>query len=40
MMIGFAVWLGVLLTLYFRTVYPMRYGPAKDGAATAPAGRM
>jgi hypothetical protein len=34
LMIGFAIWLGVLLTLYFKTVYPMRY--PSDAAATRP----
>jgi hypothetical protein len=33
--LGFAVWLGVLLTLYFTTVYPLRH--ASSGAtATRP----
>jgi hypothetical protein len=36
MLIGFAIWLGVLLTLYLKTVYPMRYGPAHSGASTTP----
>jgi hypothetical protein len=34
MLIGFLAWVGVLLALYFNTVYPMRHGGA---AATAPA---
>ena len=34
LMITFAIWLGVLLTLYFRTVYPLRYPSA--GSATRP----
>jgi hypothetical protein len=34
LLIGFVIWLGVLLTLYFRTVYPMRY-PSTD-ATTRP----
>ena len=38
LLIAFIVWLGVLLTLYFKTVYPMRYGdqPSGAGAATRP----
>ena len=34
LMIGFAIWLGVLLTLYFKTVYPMRYPAGQTGATT------
>jgi hypothetical protein len=34
LLIAFGVWLGVLLTLYFSTVYPLRYPSA--GAATRP----
>lgn len=34
LMVLFLIWLGVLLTLYFRTVYPMRY-PSTD-ATTRP----
>ena len=34
LMIGFAIWLGVLLTLYFKTVYPLRY--PSDAATTRP----
>jgi hypothetical protein len=26
--VAFAVWLGVLLTLYMKTVYPMRHSPS------------
>jgi hypothetical protein len=33
LMLGFAVWLGALLTLYFKTVYPQRHPSA---AATRP----
>lgn len=33
LMLGFVVWLGVLLTLYFKTVYPQRHPSA---AATRP----
>ena len=32
LMIGFAIWLGVLLTLYFKTVYPIRYPPGQTAA--------
>ena len=35
LLISFLIWLGVLLTLYFRTVYPMRY-PSTDATATRP----
>jgi hypothetical protein len=34
LLIGFVIWLGLLLSLYFRTVYPMRY-PSTD-ATTRP----
>ena len=34
LMVGFAIWLGVLLTLYFQTVYPLRHAPST--AATRP----
>lgn len=36
LLVGFAVWLGVLLTLYFKTVYPLRHTPSTDAAATRP----
>ncbi|MDB5323690.1 MAG: hypothetical protein JWN40_5321 [Phycisphaerales bacterium] len=35
LLVSFIIWLGVLLTLYFRTVYPMRY-PSTDATATRP----
>jgi hypothetical protein len=35
LLITFVIWLGVLLTLYFKTVYPMRY-PSTDATATRP----
>jgi hypothetical protein len=35
LLIGFVIWLGLLLSLYFRTVYPMRY-PSTDATATRP----
>ena len=36
LLIGFVVWVGVLLGLYFKTVYPMRH--AESAATTAPTG--
>ena len=39
LLIAFIVWLGVLLTLYFKTVYPMRYPSAtatRPGASGLP----
>jgi hypothetical protein len=36
LLIGFAIWLGVLLTLYYRTVYPMRHHPSAGAATTLP----
>ena len=39
LLITFIVWLGVLLTLYFKTVYPMRYPSAtatRPGASGLP----
>ena len=36
LLVGFAIWLGVLLTLYFKTVYPLRHTPSTDAAATRP----
>ena len=36
LLIGFALWLGVLLTLYFRTVVPMRHQPSAGAATTLP----
>jgi hypothetical protein len=35
LMILFVVWLGVLFTLYFKTVYPLRHS-ATDAATTRP----
>jgi hypothetical protein len=35
LLISFVIWLGILLTLYFKTVYPMRY-PSTDATATRP----
>lgn len=38
-MVAFAVWLGVLLTLYFKTVYPERHPSAtatRPGASALP----
>lgn len=34
LLIAFAIWLGILLTLYFKTVYPMRY-PASAPPASS-----
>ena len=34
LLIGFAIWLALLLTLYIRTVYPLRHAPST--AATRP----
>ena len=36
LLFGFAIWLGALLTLYFKTVYPLRHAPSTDAAATRP----
>ena len=39
LLIGFVIWLGALLTLYFKTVYPMRYPSAtatRPGASGLP----
>jgi hypothetical protein len=39
LLISFVIWLGVLLTLYFKTVYPMRYPSAtatRPGASGLP----
>ena len=39
LLIAFVIWLGVLLTLYFKTVYPMRYPSAtatRPGASGLP----
>ena len=36
LLITFVIWLGALLTLYFKTVYPMRYPSATDATATRP----
>lgn len=36
LLVGFAVWLGVLVTLYFKTVYPLRHPSARATPATAP----
>ena len=39
LLIGFLIWLGALLTLYFKTVYPMRYPSAtatRPGASALP----
>jgi hypothetical protein len=33
LLVGFALWLGVLLTLYYKTVYPLRHAPSTDAAA-------
>lgn len=35
LLVGFAIWLGVLLTLYFQTVYPLRRHAPSTDAATA-----
>ncbi len=35
LLLGFAVWLGVLLTLYFKTVYPLRHQAPSTLAAPA-----
>lgn len=35
LLIGFVVWVGVLLGLYFKTVYPERH-PSTGAAATRP----
>jgi hypothetical protein len=32
LIVGFALWLGVLLTLYFKTVYPLRHAPSTVAA--------
>ena len=36
LMIGFAVWMGALLTLYYRTVAPLRHHPSTGAATTLP----
>lgn len=39
LLVGFIIWLGALLTLYFKTVYPTRYPSAtatRPGASALP----
>ena len=36
LLIGFALWLGALLTLYYTTVYPLRHQPSAGAATTRP----
>ena len=39
MLLVFAVWLGILVTLYFKTVYPLRYpstATTRPGASALP----
>ena len=35
LLVGFALWLGALLTLYFQTVYPLRHEASGTPAAAA-----
>ena len=35
LLVGFALWLGALLTLYFKTVYPLRHDASATPAAAA-----
>ena len=36
LLIGFAIWLGALLALYYKTVYPLRHQPSAGAATTRP----
>jgi hypothetical protein len=39
LLVLFAIWLGILLTLYFKTVYPLRYpstAATRPGASALP----